>query len=121
MNISRNSSLSSKTLLLCGAVVWLGTTLHAQTVIRGPYLQSGSAEGITVCWRTDTPTDSRVQFGPNPGDLGDLVTDPALTTEHAVTLTDLESETRYFYAIGTSDQILAGDDENHAVDSSPRR
>ncbi|WP_373515852.1 hypothetical protein [Persicitalea sp.] len=42
---------------LCLAV----TDLAAQNVIRGPYLQRPTADGITVRWRTDTPTDSRVQ------------------------------------------------------------
>ncbi|UUZ46600.1 hypothetical protein LP420_22025 [Massilia sp. B-10] len=35
----------------------------AATVVRGPYLQSASSDSITVRWRTDTATDSRVQYG----------------------------------------------------------
>ena len=30
---------------------------------RGPYLQAGSATAVTLRWRTDTPTDSRIEAG----------------------------------------------------------
>ena len=36
-------------------------------LLRGPYLQSGTAERVVVRWRTDVGTDSRVAFGLAPG------------------------------------------------------
>ena len=52
---------------------------------RAPYLQQVRPEGITLRWRTDIPTDSRVRFGTSAGvlDQTELVT--GSRTEHSVT------------------------------------
>ena len=45
-------------------------TLNKTLVLnRGPYLQQGSSDTVTVRWRTEVPTDSRVLCGPAPGSL----------------------------------------------------
>ncbi|MCP3937207.1 MAG: metallophosphoesterase family protein, partial [Actinomycetia bacterium] len=41
------------------------------------------------------------------------------TTEHTVTLSGLTADTTYYYAIGTSAQILAGDDADHFFVTAP--
>ena len=47
----------------------------AQSVVRGPYLQSGTPTNVVVRWRTDVLTDGRVCYGTAPVDLtpADLV------------------------------------------------
>ena len=47
----------------------LATTLSAQQVIRGPYLQQGTPTSVVVRWRTDVPTDSAVKFGQDAATL----------------------------------------------------
>ena len=74
----------------------------AQSVTRSPYLQTVTPTGITIRWRTDLPTDGRVRFGASLAELSQQTTDPAVTTEHIVTLTGLQSATQYFYAVGSS-------------------
>jgi len=69
---------------------------------RGPYLQIGTRTSITVRWRTNLPTDSRVQFGLDPESLSDSASDDEVTTEHIVTLSDLLPDTKYFYAVGAN-------------------
>jgi len=81
----------------------------AATVIRGPYLQSASSDSITVRWRTDTATDSRVQFGTSAGSLTSPVSNATSTTEHIVKLTGLNPNTKYFYNVGSSSAVQAGD------------
>jgi hypothetical protein len=76
-------------------------------VIRGPYLQSGTMTNIIVCWRTDQPSDSRVQFGLAADALAWEVQDTGLTTEHRITLTNLAPDTKYYYNVGTSQKPLA--------------
>jgi Calcineurin-like phosphoesterase/FlgD Ig-like domain/Purple acid Phosphatase, N-terminal domain len=88
-------------------------------VVRGPYLQIGTPNGVTVRWRTDLPTDSRVRFGPAPDDLGSSADDAALVTDHEVTLTGLEPETRYFYSVGTTSVPLAGGDFSYTFQTHP--
>lgn len=88
-------------------------------VARGPYLQLGTATGITIRWRTATPTDSRVLYGESQGRLIFAVSAGALTTEHSVRLTNLNPGTKYFYAVGTTAQTLAGGDGNHFFVTAP--
>lgn len=86
----------------------------AQTprLTRGPYLQVVTPTSMTIRWRTDTPSASRVWMGTAANALNRTVDDPAVTTEHIVTVTGLNPATRYFYAIGQGDVRLSGD-ESH--------
>ena len=86
---------------------------------RGPYLMMGAPDAITVRWRTDVPTDSRVRLGPAPGALADAATSPVLTTEHELRLTGLAPATRFTYAVGTTTQVLTGDDAATWFDTPP--
>lgn len=76
-------------------------------LVRGPYLQLGTPNGITILWRTDSVTNSRVRYGTNPNDLFLLVDDSELTTEHEIRLFDLESSKKYFYSVGSNSDTLA--------------
>ena len=90
-------------LALCQSVL-------AQTVsvTRGPYLQTGTPTSITVRWRTDVQTDSCVRYGTSLSSLTSQTCEPTLTTEHAVELSSLLHNTKYFYSIGTSEGAIAG-------------
>ena len=81
----------------------------AQTVVRGPYLQTSTQTAITIKWRTDIATDARVEFGDAPDNLSMSSVDSVVTTEHEIQLTGLQPNTLYYYSIGSSAQILAGD------------
>jgi hypothetical protein len=101
-------------------VLALGTVPgNSQNVIRGPYLQCGSASNMVVRWRTASPCDSRVRFGTNLTDLEFLANDTTITSEHKVRVTNLNPNTKYFYSIGTSSNALAGGDSNHFFVTSP--
>jgi hypothetical protein len=74
---------------------------------------------VIVRWRTSTPTSSRVIYGISPTNLTGSVLQTSSTTEHAVTLTGLEPDTTYFYAVGSTSVILAGGDANHFFLTAP--
>ncbi len=76
------------------------------TVTRGPYLTLNTPTGLTVRWRTDSPTNSRVRYGTNASSLSSSVTDATLTTEHSIRLTGIATHITYYYAIGTTDKDL---------------
>jgi acid phosphatase type 7 len=76
-------------------------------ITRGPYLQIGTPTSMTVRWRTSRPADTRVLYGLSLAALTATNDDLILTTEHLVTLTNLQPHTRYYYAIGTTETNLA--------------
>ena len=106
---------------LLGAVLVLlpAWVAEAQTLVRGPYLQSGTSSSVIVKWRTDEATDSVVRYGLDPDSLTLSASDPDSTTEHAVQLTGLSADAKYFYSVGTSSVTLAGGDRDHFVVTAP--
>ena len=81
------------------------------SVTRGPYLQLGTPTSIVVRWRTDVPVIGRVTYGTASGSLTAMATGSAATTDHEVTLTGLEPDTRYWYAVGTPEEIHRSGEE----------
>ncbi len=89
------------------------------SVTRGPYLQLGTHNSIIVRWRTNIASDSQVRFGTVQGSLTGNVTDAVSTTEHAVQLTSLLADTKYYYQVGTSTAGLAGNDASTYFHTNP--
>ncbi len=77
------------------------------SVVRGPYLQMATTNSVIVRWRTDVPTDGRVNYGPASILLNQQILSPAFTTEHEVVINGLQPATTYYYSIGTNNQELA--------------
>lgn len=90
----------------------------APVLVRGPYLQVVTPNAITIRWRTDIPSDSRVFFGTGTGPLNQQVTEPAQTTEHVVTLKNLQPATAYSYSVGYSGN-KAGDWQTFRFTTAP--
>ena len=88
---------------------------RSMRVTRGPYLQAGAATQMVVRWRTDVATNSRVQYGVDPGNLALVADNPAATTEHEVKLTGLAPGTKYYYAVDTKDGRLASGNDFYFV------
>ena len=88
------------------------STIITPAVTRGAYLQKLTPNSITVRWRTDIACSTQVQFGASVA-YGNIVSNATLVTEHEITLTGLTPNTKYFYAIGTTSQILQGDLKNN--------
>lgn len=78
-------------------------------ITRQPYLQQATSNSIFIRWRTDIPTDSRVTYGTLPNLLTRSSTDTSVTTEHIVKISGLQSDQLYYYTVGSSSSILAGD------------
>ncbi len=81
-----------------------GTAMVAELLVnftRGPVIQNSFARGTTVVWKTLDPTDSVVEYGPTVN-MGNVVENRELTKVHAVTLTNLEPDTLYYYRVTSS-------------------
>src|SRR4030095_5028384 len=75
--------------------------------------------GLTVRWRTDGATNSRVRYGPAPGSLNSVTDNLLVTTEHVVRLSGLAPETTYYYSVGSTTAVQAGDSSYFFVTSPP--
>lgn len=84
----------------------LGTDLPVMT--RGPWLQMGGPNAVTVRWRTDAASAGVVRYGLTPQALTQTATASGSNTEHEVRLTGLAPATTYFYSVGTAAAALAG-------------
>ena len=96
-------------------------SLQAQKVIRGPYMQSPAPYSIIMRWRTDSLTDSRVNYGTTAGSLTFHADSATPTTEHRVKINGLSARTKYYYNVGSSTQVLKADSRMYfttAIDST---
>jgi murein DD-endopeptidase MepM/ murein hydrolase activator NlpD/PKD repeat protein len=82
-------------------------------LVRGPYLQMQTDDGISVHWRTDLATDSVVRYGSSAGNLTSSVSVSGSHTEHAVKLTGLGANQKYYYSVGDSVAAIGGDGSYH--------
>jgi acid phosphatase type 7 len=96
-------------LLLLAAI----TLPSPAALTRGPYLQNSTPSSIVLRWRTSAAETSRVIYGTNFAALNLTNTDAANVTEHIATLTNLSADTKYFYTLGTTNTLLAGNTVNH--------
>ena len=92
---------------------------QCQQIVRGPYLQMPSQTGIIVRWRTDSLTSSRVVYGTSLGVYTDTLENLSPTTEHSLEITNLQLQTRYFYAVGNNLATLSGGDTLHQFTTWP--
>src|SRR6476620_8008162 len=68
-------------LLLLAAQI-LAQDAEAVTVVRGPYLQNATPSRITLKWRTDVATATRVEIGNSAATLLNAYVNSTPTTEH---------------------------------------
>lgn len=105
-------NLISSDLVMDMELQTLGTTLN---LTRGPYLQRGTPGSIVIRWRTDIPSDSRVQYGNDPASLSFLDDDPTVTTEHEIELSGLSPAVQYYYSVGSVNTVLASGPDYYFV------
>lgn len=106
-------------LTLLTLFILLAYNLPAQSILRGPYLQSPGPNSIIIRWRTDSLTDSRVTYGTTLGAATWHIDTAKLTTEHRVLLKGLSPRTKYYYQIGSSSQTLRGPDAQLFFTTAP--
>lgn len=120
-----NSLLKAGRLLkavLCIAVLAtsaMSASTYAAAVTRGPYLMMGTPDSMVLRWRTDVATNSRVQYGTTQGSLSNTLDNATSTTEHELRVTGLTPETKYYYSVGSTSGVLAGNDVTTFFQTGP--
>ncbi|RTR37896.1 DNRLRE domain-containing protein [Shewanella canadensis] len=105
--------------LLCSLLVITVFDVRAENLNRGPYLQMGTQQSMTVKWRTDVSSPSSVTYGTELNDLSGTASG-ADGLDHRVLISGLQPDTRYYYALlDESGGVLAGGDSSHFFYTSP--
>jgi hypothetical protein len=95
-----------------------GGGVTAQSVTRGPYLQSATDSSIRIMWSTDSLTQSWVYFGTSISTLNAIDSNVSDTANHDVLVDSLIPNTTYYYAVGDElGQILF--DTNYHFKTAP--
>ena len=71
-------------------------------VVRGPYLQKGSPNAMTIKYRTNTNTETKINYGTSLGALTSTLSDNTLKSDHEIALTGLLPNTKYYYEIANN-------------------
>jgi 3',5'-cyclic AMP phosphodiesterase CpdA len=101
------------TTLLCS------TLLPAQSVVRGPYLQTPTDNSIIVMWRTDVSIGTTLWYGAHPDSLDQSIVGGNTVQDHSVILTGLAPYTTYYYAVGFEDSLITTPSEQYRFRTHP--
>ncbi len=94
-------------------ILFFSAFVNAQTLQRGPYLQSMTNKSVKIMWRTSDSTYGVVRYGNAPNALNNIINDTVLTKNHIVQISGLSAYTTYYYSVGFDTIVLAGGDAHH--------
>ncbi|MCB9035925.1 MAG: metallophosphoesterase [Lewinellaceae bacterium] len=106
-------------LLIGIAILCLQLNLPAQSIIRGPYLQSGTPNSMVIKWRTNSSTSSQVWYGTSPSNLAFTKTVNGSRTDHEVLVNGLSANSTYYYAVGNTAGQLSVPGSDYYFRTSP--
>jgi len=96
-----------------------GNTSIPVAITRGPYLQTGTSTSVIVKWRTNTCTESIVNYGTTSGILTSNETDNSLQIDHEVKLTGLLPNTKYYYEIADGGGVYVSESLDMFIQTAP--
>ena len=82
------------------------TTLIPDTiapVISNVSIVSLSTTSVTIEWKTDESSDSKIEYGPSQTELNGSDISQDYTTEHSVTINNLQNASTYYYKVISCD------------------
>ena len=101
-------------------LIVFGLSVAAQsTLVRGPYLNTGTPESMVVRWRSSGSEVGQVVYGTDINNLSDTINEPSGTTEHEVNITGLSADTKYFYSIGVNGAAYTTSTPDYYFKTSP--
>ena len=83
------------------------------SLLRHPYMTIPTKDSISIQWRTNIPSNSKVKFGQLVSNLSDSLIDSISTAEHLIVLRNLSPNTKYYYSVGSTSVSLQGDFNNY--------
>ncbi len=95
--------------LLLSFLLFCSFFSFSQSLLYGPYLQQANPNQMYVCWRSNTPEDSKVKYGLSKFNLNLQSVQSNSVVQHFVLLSALQPNTKYFYTIHNSQIKIAPD------------
>lgn len=72
------------------------------TIIRGPYLQLTAQNSTYICWKTNSLTFTKLNYGTTKQSLTSTLYNNSYSNEHFAFIQGLQSNTKYYYTIQLS-------------------
>lgn len=84
------------------AVIYAGNFYDG---VREPYVQMLASNSVNIRWQTETPVQAAIRFGTSTKQLDKVASVPARKSEHEISLTGLQSATKYYYQLEADQRI----------------
>ena len=107
LNLNKKSSDVVWDAALLAGSQEVAPTGGAGDILRGPYLQNASEDGISILWRTKQPTRGHILYKQQGTDENFFLEEAIPTTEHRIRLEGLQTGTTYDYKIVSQDETPA--------------
>ncbi len=92
-----------------------------ELLVRAPYLQRSTTDGVVIRWRTAFPVETELRWGTSPAQLDRRWRSAERVEEHEVVLRGLPAGQEFFYAVAHPGGVLAGGDAAHSFRTLPAR
>ena len=96
-------------LLLC--VIGFAFNATSQIVDRYNYIQKPTDSSVTIAWRTSTPGVGTIEWGTDPTNLDNALTNSTSTSKHVFELAGLAPNTHYYYQTSTDFGYISAVDD----------
>jgi hypothetical protein len=110
-----------KWLLIAMLFMGVASETHAQTFVRMPFLQKGSYNKTSICWRISAAASLTVKYGTDSTSLSHSSAASYDSTDACVVLdsTTLQPATKYYYKVYNGSSLMAGEPQQYFVTSPP--
>lgn len=105
--------------LLIGILFSFNLLAQDVQIVRGPYLQSGFTDKVTVCFRTNDKAEPTVHYGLSRDSLNMSASANSSEKDHFITISGLRPYTKYYYEINLGDAILVDDADDFFFRTHP--
>ncbi|MFM6949359.1 MAG: metallophosphoesterase [Aquirufa sp.] len=104
------------------SLCFFAISLFAQSpkITRGPYIQNITSTSGVIRWRTDIPTSSKITLGESINSQKLNAKNAALVTEHELPIYHLQPDKKYFYTVGSIEQLEKPSDQQF-IKTNPKK
>jgi hypothetical protein len=84
-------------------------------ITRGVYLQMGRPTSVILCYNTDAAVQTHVNYGTALGSLTSTVNEGSAVATHAIQVSGLQANTKYYYEVVEGTNVMQGGAANYFI------